>query len=788
MLLSRNLLNKINPKFSKLTNQQLQTGLNAIGIEVEQIMDNSHLDQSLELVKIINIENHPDSDHLHICTIQTHNNIMQIVCGAKNLTTNVYALLAPIGYQLPNGIIIQERKIRGVVSQGMLCGYNELNPNVSDFLSKYEQESIIMANIDEKLNSSNFIEYFNLNDIIFELSIPSNRNELNGIYFIAYELNAYFNFETKLIIPEPINAKNSINISINSNSLNEYGLLEFSIEKHNFKLDWNLKKYLINSGIHPTNSIADLGNFVTLLFATPVHLFDADKVNKICIENLNEETNILALDDREYKLEKDSIVTKNNNDIIAAIGLIGAKKYAVDENTSHIYMEFANLNNTKFQKYAKKTNINSNSKNLFLKSISTNVNLLALYVTYKYILSHYNFISNISCIKLFELKKSNSIKLDVDEINSMLGIELSKNEIIDILTRTGNNINNNQIIFPYYRQDLIDIFDISEEIIKTIDINKFPSTPIVYNLQNINGNSNYEFNKKIKDYFVNLGFIETKTYNLTSEKKLDKFNLFNIDQKISLANPSSNDKKYLRHNLVLQMLDVLDYNINHKQTIENIFEIQKIQFNLKEANHIFSAILCAPIINNIITKELVGNNIYTAYNIFNNLVKILNLTNINIRLSEFKFKELDKTGFEIIHNNKIIGYIAKINNKFLKQEYKIEKGDWFIINFNLDKLFESKSLEINKINPISEFNPIYKEISFENPNNLNLSIIINQLYFDKNIETIDLYDFYKDESKCSYTISIKIQSYDKTLEQNEISKLFNKCLDILETNGLIIRK
>ena len=173
MFLSRNLLNKINDKFTNLTNEELQIGLNAIGIEVEQILDNSKLNKGLELVKIIEIEKHPDSDHLNICTIQKNDSVVKIVCGAKNLKTNVFAVLAPINYELPNGIVIQERKIRGVISQGMLCGYSELNPHVEDFLSKYDQESIIMADLDQEVNQENFYEYFDLNDVIFELSLRS---------------------------------------------------------------------------------------------------------------------------------------------------------------------------------------------------------------------------------------------------------------------------------------------------------------------------------------------------------------------------------------------------------------------------------------------------------------------------------------------------------------------------------------------------------------------------------------------------------------------------------------
>lgn len=789
MFLSRYLLNKINDKFTNLTNEELQNGLNAIGIEVEQIFDNSKLNKGLELVKILDIDKHPDSDHLNICTIQRVDSIVKIVCGAKNLQKNVFAILAPINYELPNGIVIKERKIRGVVSQGMLCGYNELNPYVENFLSKYDQETIIMAGLDEEVNQENFYEYFNLNDVIFELSLPSNRNELNGIYFIAFELNAYFNFQTPLISIENIIVSDSkTKIISEAKELKAYGLLEFYCEPHNFKLDWSFKKYLINSGIHSTNSIVDIGNFITLLFATPTHMFDADKVDDIRIKELNDEIQIQALDNKEYKLNKSTIIVESKNKIVSAIGLIGTKEFAVSENTNHFYMEFANINNSAFIKYAKSNLISSNSKSLFLKSLSTNVNLIAMLIAFNKILPKYSYIKNIKCLKTIDFIPSNSISFDFDEINNILGVNLSKDEIVNILGYTGNKIENNKLYFPYYRQDLINIYDISEEIIKTIDINKFNTTPIVSPVINFNANKLYVFNKKIKDYFVNLGFIETKTYNLTSESLLDRFNLYNIKTNIGILNPISNDRKYLRHNLVDQMINVLVYNMNHKQELENIFEVQKIQFDYKNANHIFNAILCSPIIKNIITKEQVNNNIYTAYNIFESLIKILNLSNIQICNTKLNSNEFESDSFEIKTNNKTIGFIGKINNKFLKKEYKITNNDLFIINLNLDELYLCIDKTINKIKPISEFNPIYKEITFENPNHLNINNILNKLYFDKNIESINLYDYYKNADKDSYTISIKIQSYEKTLDQDEISKLFNQCLSILEKEGLIVRK
>ncbi len=794
MILSRNLLNKINPKFATLSNEELQVGLNSIGVEVESIIDHSNLKKGLKLAKLINIEKHTNSDHLNICKIEVDKKTIQVVCGAKNLVKNKYVVYAPIGYELPDGNIIAQRNIRGVDSYGMLCGYSELCLDKKEFLSKFDLDSIIMISLNAKVNEHNLYDYLGLNDVCFDLSIPSNRNELNGIYFLAYELNSYFNFKTKLLRDIEINEikQNDLKIEINSSNVNAYGLIKFTLNKPYDKYDWTIKKYLINANIHVTNTIADIGNFITLMYATPVHMFDGWTVkNKIIVDELKNELTCECLDNKEHTFTSQILFTKDSlNQPIAFIGLMGSKKCSINENSCEVYLEIANIKTDYFVKTTKNILIDSWSKKLFSKHLNVNVCAIALFNTIKHILPSFKNIINIQCYRHITLINSVKINYTLEEVNNFLGTKLTYNQFNKILSRTGFIVDKKTVIAPFYRSDILNVYDICEELLKSMDINKFDIEPINFHILSFNNNLKYDFIKSVAQYFVNCNFIETKTYNLTNLTNLSLFNIFNIEHQISISNPISIDKKYLRHNLVNEMLNILEYNFNHQQKMSNIFEIQNIHFSNSESHQILSSLIYAPVFNNVINQNIINNDFYNVYNLTIGLFKYLNINNLNIINEKSRSNQLyDENNYNIYINNDFIGSISQIKTSVLNTQYKIMSSNVYLINLNLDKLYSQFNLNSKyTITSAYELNPIYKEITFTNPSNLNINNIINKLYEDKYIDNVSLINIYtKDELK-SYTIQLTIQPMNVQLSQNEILKCIENAISILELNNLCVKK
>lgn len=785
MLLSRNLLNQINPKFKSLSTDELTVGLNAIGIEVEEVLEH-RTHKGLRVGKILSAEKHPDSDHLNVCQVQLGDEVTQIVCGAPNLPIGYQVVVAPIGYKFSDEFVIAERKIRGVVSKGMMCGYNELTNLFTDAVDKLEIEGLIRIDPNIKLTDDELLDYLGLNDTILDLSLPSNRNELNGIYWIAYELNAYFKFDTSLLELHDLVTSNDLTINIQTNKVNDYGLLEMSLNNEYDYTRWNLKKYLINSGIHVTNTFADYGNFLTLLFSNPVHMFNKDLItSELVIKELEVDTKMLALDNKEYELKKGTVVSMVNNEIIAAIGMMGSKKFAIDKNTKNIYLEIANLNSDYLRQQAKVNKINTTSSTLFSKPLAKMISAIALdtFATSNLVK---NLVFNLKPIKLITKDERKEVYASISDINKFLGINLTESEIISILNLTGFKYFNERILVPAYRLEIHNLADVCEEILKSIDINNFKVEPILASVLNFKKNQLYDSLQTIRQYLVSQQFIETKTYNLASLEDAKKFNWFNIDEEITILNPLSNQRETLRHSLVHQLLNVLVYNQNHKEPLRNIFEIQKIQIDKNNAFTNLTVLLNQDYFIDVLNHEKVVNSILTLKEIFNGLLSVLNRS-VNYNYDKLDLEGLaSENGLTILSkNNEVIGYLGTIKKTTLK-EYGL-KNNIYCLSINLDKLLESKQLNKTIIKPISEFNPIYKDFSFTNKNRVLLDKVFKEITDLTYISEVKLVDSFMINDLLSYTMSVKIQSFDKTLSNDEIEDILHKIRSILEINNLQLR-
>jgi phenylalanyl-tRNA synthetase beta chain len=190
MIISRQLITKLLPNFVKVDDQNFINACSAIGIEVERIIKHPHIDNCV-IGEIISIENHPNADRLHVVQVKISNEQTNtIVCGASNLKLNKKVIVALNNAKLHDGRIIAYKELRGVLSQGMICAYGELTPN-TQCLATDDADGIILLET-ATIGDTNVAKYIGLDDTIFDLSTPSNRNDLNGTLFLCQELAGFF--------------------------------------------------------------------------------------------------------------------------------------------------------------------------------------------------------------------------------------------------------------------------------------------------------------------------------------------------------------------------------------------------------------------------------------------------------------------------------------------------------------------------------------------------------------------------------------------------------------------
>lgn len=790
MFVSKKLLSLINSNFSTINNNNLISAFNAIGVEVEQVIENK-VSNDLVLGRLIDFSPHPDSDHLNICNVVVNEKKYKIVCGAKNLKQNQWVVVALNGARVNKNLTIKEREIRRITSEGMLCGLEEIISINHEFVSEYDKETIIQIPYEFQINQNTFFDDFNFNDVIFEVSIPSNRPELNGIYFLAYELNLQFNFNVEKINPI---AKSLFNFKSNKNEHIKvqidpiidvkYNLLSVKLLKdYN---EWKIKLILINSSIKNINKYEDVCSFITLLFAQPVVAINKKNIlNNMIVTTLKSDVEMIDSKQITHQLKPGTIVTMNaNHEIISVTGRYVNSKYALDLDSSDVYFEIAKFDFTQAQKQNTLNNFNDNLSILLSKEISPNVILLLASYLKKYqkLFGLNDFIPIITQ----KLEKQKQIKIKNKELIKFIGIDLNYYSIFLILKKIGITYLCNKAKLPIYRNDLKTTADIAEEIIKSYDINNVPATPIPYEINTFEPTNDFEKYQTIIEYLINKGLYETKTYNLTSKDTVGQFNWFvENDNIIEIGNYQSKNHCVLRKNMIHQLLEVIKNNIKHNRDLLNIFEIQKIQINEEETNEILNCVFTTDIYNKSFNNDSISSNDYSIRAIANGIFETQNIK-LNQEFNLDKFSEIDKANNTYYyHKNEMIGLVGKISSNVLNK-YDI-KFPIYCICINLTKLnlIEKNKFELKKI---SSFNPIYKSITFTNPNNILLDNVISSLKEINFINEIKLIDTFEKDKVKSYTLSIAIQPKENNLTNDQINSIFWNAIEAIRKMQLVIKE
>ena len=797
MLLSRKLFNQFFPNFNNISNQQLETMLNSIGIEVESIFKFEKTD-NLVVGEIIECSKHPESDKLNLCKVNCGNGLIyDIVCGAKNARKGLKVIVAKLGAQMIDGRVIEKRPIKGIESCGMICGYGELTNRI-DHLNQEELDGIVELDQIAVVGDEQPLKYIGLDDEILDLSIPSNRNELNGIIGIGYDLiSVYF---PEIELDYDLNffnlKKNEYSITINTpQSFLDKEICNFfgTIHLKNFnanKSSWKIKSFLINSGYKPKNIFVDITNLNTIITGNPSHAYDASKIGKkLKVELNNEPIQFKALNSKEYKVDKnEGIFIRDENKEISLAGMIGFDNTSVSDNTTEVLFELGNFDNLTIRKLNDKSNIKTEAANLCSKKIP-------LWITLKAFDSLIGLLDKSNAefcgISFSEFKLNlNSIPFNKEEITTLLGINLSEQEVITMLKNIGFNIKNKEIIIPIYREDIETVSDIVEELVKKIDINNLEEKEIETTGLDFSINT-FEDNKtSLETKLLNKGFSLVKTLNLTSYENNLKFNLFNTKDWIKIINPISNIREYFRNNLIEQHIDVVANNSSRKNNMLNIFEIQGLIYDNKWNQHLCVTISKDMFINKINNKKIT-NDLLLLKSLITDILKDFNLEpSFNKVQNNLEFL-LVNNSVEIHVNNKLIGYAGQINPQIAKNKKYISDEPIYFVEIVIDEILRSKIDTNFFVKPEKQYHSINRQVTSNVDLNFSyqeIDKIYKNLVNKDLIENVELVSVYNKENEIAYTHSFDIKQTKEIITQDEINKTLNTVIDELTTANVKINK
>jgi len=777
--------------------EEVSNILTDIGLEVEGIDDFQEIKggfKGLLVGEIVSCIKHPNADRLKLTTVNIgEESLLQIVCGAPNVKEGLIVVIATVGTTLyplkGNEFKINKSKIRGELSQGMICAEDEIGIGKA-------HDGIIVLDKKHKPGTKVFEIFDNYSDSIFNIGLTPNRSDAMSHHGVARDLRAalmHKGLKTELLTPSVsnfhINSRTKkINIKISNQSLCQ----RFSgVCIENIKVEsspkW-LQNKLKSIGLSPVNNVVDITNYILHEVGQPLHAYDLEKIksNTIEVKTLKEDTVFTTLDGLERKLNETDLMVCDKNKPMCIAGVYGGDCHGVSNETKSIFLESAYFNPVSIRKTAKAHSINSDASFRFERGV--NIELVE-YALKRAAILICEFCGGKICSDLIDeypkKTESKSILLNFEKTNKLIGQEIPTEEIKSILTSLDFKINNITetgvgITVPSYRHDVTRECDVVEEILRIYGFNEINlSNKLSISLNTIDQNKHFKTESIISSYLNSLGFNEIMNNSLTN-------NELDIEKRksVKIINSISSDVSQLRTSLLESSLKTLKYNLNRKNSNTNFYEFGKIYENTLENNK-ESRRLGILFSGNIIEKtwysDVVKAEFYTLKNIVLNIFKRLS---INVSEKTMNFEGLENV-LGMFKNDKRIAILGEIT-----KEYKSITGinqDVYYASIDIDLLLNNLTSELHKYINISKFPSVNRELNFLFNNDIQYSEIEILLFQNSKIKkliSMSLSDVYIDkklpEGKKSYTLMFRLMDNEKTLTEKEIQSTMNKIQNIIE--------
>ena len=766
---------------------EIGDALTNLGLELESFTDYSSYSKFV-VATIKDFKKHPNADRLNICKVDDGTNTYQVICGANNVKKGLKGIFAKDGMYIPGTQIhLKKGKIRGEISEGMLLSERELN--LSD-----NHEGIIELSGNFE-NGTSAIEALKLNDPIFEIGITPNRGDCLGIRGVARDLSAKgigklkplkFDKIEHLDFESPI----SWNIKNDDNSC-EYVVSRYFKNVSNSKSpDW-LQKKLLSLGLRPINALVDITNFITLDLGRPLHVFDADKVEKqldMRLANSNEK--ILALDNKEYSLDVNTTVIADSKNTLAIAGIIGGDFSGCTDDTKNVFLEVALFNPNSVAKTGRSLGINSDARYRFERGLDKNMVIEGLeYASYLINKICGGTVSkNIEAGKL--LKHEHKINYNFDYFNKVIGFELDSQKQKKILSNLKFQIieiNDKEcdLLVPTWRNDIKNKIDIVEEIIRIYGYENIKvsvpstSTDDVSKINNSSINKKFKVIKKLKKTLLANGISEVVTFSFHSTKAHE---ILKGDATLKISNAISDDQSFMRNSMIFNHLESAELNFKKGFKKIKLFEIGPIYNSSQSQENILSLLISSEENTNSIYKSE-KFNFYSLSKLLSNLI-----SSLNFDIKQFHISRSTSNIFhpgqsaELYMGKKLIARYGKVHPLVMEEFSKLK--DTYAIEIFFENLPIDSISRITTNNILdSQFQFSEKDFSFifEKEQNLfEVQRFVNGV--DKNlIKSVEFFDLYEskdlgDNSK-SVTFRVTIQSKDKTLEDKDLDQLHKNILE-----------
>lgn len=565
------------------------TGLEVAGLEEVQSIKGGL--KGLYVGKVLTCEMHPNSDHLHVTTVDLgHEQPSQIVCGAPNVAAGQKVIVADIGcvlYDGDNEFTIKKSKLRGVESFGMICAEDEIGVGSS-------HDGIIVLPEDAPVGQP-AAEYYNLeSDWLIEIDITANRADALSHWGVARDLYAWLvrnGYETKLHRPscdEFVVDNNSLPISVdieNTEACRRYACVSLTDCEVKESPDW-LKNKLTTLGLRPINNIVDITNYIMMAYGQPLHCFDADMVvgHKIIVKDKNEGKKFITLDGEEHTLSEHDLAICNAEEPMCIAGVFGGKGSGTYDSTRHVVLESAYFHPTWIRKSARRHGLSTDASFRFERGIDPDGVVYALKqaaILCKQLAG--GKISMDICDVYPSPIESPVVELSYDYVNSLIGknipAEIVKSIVESLEMKILNEDNSSLTLkVPAYRVDVQRPCDVVEDILRIYGYNNVEIPTQLKSSLVIKGEEDqkYKLENIIAEQLVGCGFKEIMNNSLTKSAYYEDLNKYPASNLVNIMNPLSSDLNVMRQTMLFGGLESIAYNANRKNANLRFFEFGNI--------------------------------------------------------------------------------------------------------------------------------------------------------------------------------------------------------------------
>lgn len=793
-----------------LTPQEVCDALTSEGLEVDSLEEVQSIKGGLKglfVGKVLTCEAHPNSDHLHVTTVDLgHETPSQIVCGAPNVAAGQKVIVADLGCVLYDGdkeFVIKKSKLRGVESYGMICAEDEIGVGTS-------HDGIIVLP-DTAKEGTPAAEYYNLeSDWLIEIDITANRADALSHWGVARDLYAWLKrhgYETSLHRPscdafEVDNENLPIDVEIQcAEACKRYACVSLTDCKVTESPEW-LQKKLNVIGIRPINNIVDITNYVMMAYGQPLHCFDADMVknHKIVVKTMPEGTPFVTLDGVEHKLCERDLAICNAEEPMCIAGVFGGKGSGTYDTTVNVVLESAYFHPTWIRKSARRHGLSTDASFRFERGIDPNGVIYALKQ------------AALLCKELAGAKVSMQIKdvypepiadpvveLKYEYVNSLVGKVIGEDMIKGIVESLemkvlDENAEGLKLQIPAYRVDVQRPCDVVEDILRVYGYNNVEIPTQLKSSLVIKGEEDLKHKAEnlIGEQLVGCGFNEILNNSLTKGDYYKDLNHYHADHLVRIMNPLSSDLNVMRETLLFGGLESLEHNIKRKNPNLRFFEFGNVydynaekhtvdnpQAAYKEEYHL-GLWLTGKRVSGSWAHPEEDTSFYELKAYVENILR-----RVGLSFAAVVFKKSDNDIFSSAiaiesRGGKLIVEMGVIAKKHLK-EFDIEKPVYYA-EINWTVLMKAVRKNTVNFHEISKFPPVSRDLALLVDSNVEFVEIEKIAYQSekKLLKKVELFDVYEGKNlpagKKSYAVNFILQDEEKTLTEKHIEAVMTKLI------------